>query len=328
MAAEVSTLMIERAAAADARRVLRMALADGRRTAASLEAHVTGFLAYAQEMGLDLSRQWLATRDGRMMGGCLWIESPGRTALLLLPNSATMPGGTTVTAALVHRALSEAAGSAITMAQCLIDPADARSRAVLSEAGFEEIAVLIYLECVVGDAATCGHPQEDEAMEQRTSWQQYDAASHGAFAELVMETYEGSQDCPKLSGLREIDDILAGHRAAGRFDPRRWLLARLDGRAAGCILLSENPLRPALEVTYMGVAPHARGQGIGRLLLRRALAEAYLSGFQRLTLAVDSENAPALRLYRSFGFFETARQRAMIRRMKDRGHAFSSLRHD
>jgi ribosomal protein S18 acetylase RimI-like enzyme len=52
----------------------------------------------------------------------------------------------------------------------------------------------------------------------------------------------------------------------------------------------------------MGVLSDYRGQGIGRRLLQSALAAARKLGLERVELAVLTNNAPAISLYRSLGF--------------------------
>jgi ribosomal protein S18 acetylase RimI-like enzyme len=53
----------------------------------------------------------------------------------------------------------------------------------------------------------------------------------------------------------------------------------------------------------MYVAPEARGQGIGRALLREALARAAaLPGLEQIHLDVVTTNQAAIALYRTFGF--------------------------
>jgi ribosomal protein S18 acetylase RimI-like enzyme len=144
-------------------------------------------------------------------------------------------------------------------------------------------------------------------------WITYDSRHHQAYADLIAATYEDSLDCRGLAGLRRIEDIILGHKSAGRFDPHRWLLLRCDGDAAGCILLGENPLRPALELVYMGVHPHFRRMNVGRYLLQHGLCLACSEDFTAVTLAVDQENIPALTLYRGVGFVETHCRLALIR---------------
>ena len=108
---------------------------------------------------------------------------------------------------------------------------------------------------------------------------------------------------PELEGARGLEDILAGHRAAGLFVPGRWQLGRLAGEpeAAAVLLLTEVPGRDAWEVVYLGITPAARGRGLGRAVIRHAL-EAARSHAPILELAVDLRNTPAVRLYRSTGF--------------------------
>jgi RimJ/RimL family protein N-acetyltransferase len=53
----------------------------------------------------------------------------------------------------------------------------------------------------------------------------------------------------------------------------------------------------------MYVVPTARGQGIGRALLARALEfAATIANLQQVTLAVNANNRPAIRLYKAAGF--------------------------
>jgi ribosomal protein S18 acetylase RimI-like enzyme len=56
------------------------------------------------------------------------------------------------------------------------------------------------------------------------------------------------------------------------------------------------------EVAYVGVVPEARGRGVGRELMHKAVFEARAAGAGRLTLSVDARNGPARALYREVGF--------------------------
>lgn len=59
----------------------------------------------------------------------------------------------------------------------------------------------------------------------------------------------------------------------------------------------------------MGLAPDARGQGLGRLLLARALDDGFGIGLERIELEVFASNLRALELYRRAGFVEEGRRR-------------------
>jgi len=56
------------------------------------------------------------------------------------------------------------------------------------------------------------------------------------------------------------------------------------------------------HISTLAVHPDWRGQGIGRLLLRRGLNLAAESGAQLATLEVRRSNQAAIQLYREFGF--------------------------
>jgi mycothiol synthase len=58
------------------------------------------------------------------------------------------------------------------------------------------------------------------------------------------------------------------------------------------------------EIGMVSVHPDYRGQGLGRLMLRQALAVAFRNGFHPMYLSVNAENKSAVSLYLSEGFTE------------------------
>ena len=63
--------------------------------------------------------------------------------------------------------------------------------------------------------------------------------------------------------------------------------------------------RPACELVYMGVVPEHRGTGLGRALVGQAIRKTRDLGGQVLTVAVDSNNTPARKLYEEAGMRPT-----------------------
>ncbi|MGA4843637.1 GNAT family N-acetyltransferase [Streptomyces sp. G45] len=57
-----------------------------------------------------------------------------------------------------------------------------------------------------------------------------------------------------------------------------------------------------IELARIVVAPHARGRGLGRALVRALLTEALGTGCDQVFLRVHPDNAAALGCYRSVGF--------------------------
>jgi len=94
------------------------------------------------------------------------------------------------------------------------------------------------------------------------------------------------------------------------FDERHpaaeYLVAELDGRVVGYVRLTNTiPLAShthVLSIQGFLVSDEARGRGVGRALIRAAVAEARARGARRLTLRVLGHNTPARRLYESEGF--------------------------
>ncbi len=134
-------------------------------------------------------------------------------------------------------------------------------------------------------------------------WQSFGPATEADFRDVLAATYEGSLDMPELEGVRSLDDVLASHRAGGRFEPGRWRLGRVRGEpaAAAILLMADQPDRLAWEVAYLGLTPPARGRGLGRAALAHALDLARHHR-DRIELAVDARNTPAIKLYRESGF--------------------------
>ena len=76
-----------------------------------------------------------------------------------------------------------------------------------------------------------------------------------------------------------------------------------DGAAIGCAALIALP-DGGYEVAKMTVAEGLRGGGLGKRLMQACVEAARSAGAPRLYLETNSGLAPAIALYRSFGFRE------------------------
>lgn len=76
-----------------------------------------------------------------------------------------------------------------------------------------------------------------------------------------------------------------------------------DGAAIGCVALMAIP-GGGFEVAKMAVIEGHKGRGIGRALMAACVDRARQLGAGRLYLETNSGLAPALSLYRSFGFVD------------------------
>jgi ribosomal protein S18 acetylase RimI-like enzyme len=147
----------------------------------------------------------------------------------------------------------------------------------------------------------------------------YTPETHSLFANGILASYQQSLDCPGLNGVRRIEDIVAGHKAGGEFDPRHWYVLVDRNQASentaplGVLMLSKLPRGDSAELVYLGLAPEARGKSLGDWMMRRAFTTAASMGVARLSLAVDSINSPALKLYYRFGMARMGSKVAMMR---------------
>jgi ribosomal-protein-alanine N-acetyltransferase len=93
--------------------------------------------------------------------------------------------------------------------------------------------------------------------------------------------------------------------------PGVWLtIAEADGVAAGFAVT--RAILDEAELLLLAVRPAARGRGIGRQLLRSALAEARQRGVRRMHLEVRAGN-DAVMLYRAAGFEKIGQRRDYYR---------------
>jgi ribosomal-protein-alanine N-acetyltransferase len=63
----------------------------------------------------------------------------------------------------------------------------------------------------------------------------------------------------------------------------------------------------------MGLVLEARGRGYGVQIARKALETAKRAGADRVVLAVDAANGPAIAMYRGAGFTEWDRRTVYVR---------------
>lgn len=254
-----------------------------------------------------------------MVGAILVTVLAGRVASVATPQ--TTPDAPAETGGqLVRRAAEHAEASGAVLVQALLDPADNRAIAAFSAAGFRHTADLLFMvaRCNAGvdnsDGDNTTAAVNDDGASVNLEWQEYRGDLHPRLSALVERTYEGSRDCPELDGVRAIDDILAGYRETGEFATERWLIAVRNGRDVACLLLADHPADDQWELVYLGVAPEFRGQGLGLVLTRHALAMTRRAGRQQLVLAVDAANDPATAIYRRAGFTAWERRIIFLRR--------------
>ena len=266
---------------------------------------VDSFLHYTTRQNLDISNLWVAQNGDQMLAACLVVPSPGRTGMIFI-SPIRDRGGLEITGKLISATLGGVDRQRVRLVQALLDPGQHYETKALVDAGFTSLAELIYMQRRTerGDASLL-LPDGLEAVV-------WSPQARPLFTDAILGSYEQTRDCPGLVGLREIDDIIAGHMAAGIFEPDLWLALHHRGEPAGVMLLNRMAHDAAVELVYLGLTPRWRGHGLGRVLVTRGIAQAHARGLRNMLLAVDSANAPAKRLYESLRFSAHARKRALI----------------
>jgi mycothiol synthase len=283
------------------------------------DEQVTDFLRFAIYRGIDLSGIHLAERRGVIVWAILPVYSPGRTMVLFSPPHVAPTLQDTIAPDLIARVLEDAAPHGTHLAQVLLDPDEQSVIQLYQRAGFSRLAELMYLS---RDLRRENAPQLPAGFITKS----YSTETHPLFIRAITASYNGSLDCPSLSGRRDIHDILAGHKAVGTFDPALWtVLLEHHHEPVGVSLLNRSPHSESIELVYFGLIPSARGRGLADVLLRHALHTSVKHNVRTMTLAVDSRNTPALKLYYRHNFRNVCSRVALLRDLREQSVPASTL---
>jgi len=285
------------------RTALRM-IGRGHRTRPG-RAHGALARLYRSRRRADGALFWQACRQGRGVAAAMVVPNPGRFGMLLYSPPGSDDVDVSALSTLLGRISAEACRRGLAFVQSLVHPAARADAAALESAGMIKLAELVYMRLdllVPGASAGPGVGAKDAADQAEWAWRPYERFSESELGRAIAETYAGSLDCPLLVGVRQMSDVLAGHRASGTFRPSAWWLVERDGAPAGCILVNASAVPRVAEVVYVGVSPAFRGCRLGRTMLLRAVRQAGTRKDRAITLAVDSRNTYALRMYASVGF--------------------------
>lgn len=280
-------------------------------SASSVDLTEDQVAAYASQLGVDYAHLWSGyDGDGQLIGpSVLIVLRPGRTGMVFTSpvlRRSEMQRFSQV----VGKAVSGLFVQPVGMLQALVEPTEDLLRLALIESGFVELAELEYLQRSVPRNAP------PPAWPSDVSIQPYGPQCIDDFARALESSYEQTLDCPMLRGLRRTEDVIEGHMAAGRFVADLWTLLRIGGEPAGVLLMAPIDSQQCVELVYLGLAPIARGRGLGTALIQWGLSQCAQLNMPLMTLAVDHDNRPATRLYRRQGFYRVARRQAMVMTLK------------
>ncbi|MDP6637352.1 MAG: GNAT family N-acetyltransferase [Phycisphaerae bacterium] len=254
-------------------------------------------------------RLWWSRSGRTTLAVALVVEGAGRISMLFF----SPPDAPGVDCAQLVRLIGEISRDAVeggmSLVQALIDPADSEQVAVLVDSGMMLLADLIYMS-----RNLLSRPPEPKDARDDLTWRNYKQFTEAQLGEVILQSYTDSLDCPALRGVREMPDIIAGHKCSGAFCPEAWWIVGCGDQAtpAGCILVNDSIRGPSADIIYMGVAREFRRQGLAGAMLDRAIAQASERNRQAVSVAVDTRNDHAIRVYEQSGFSEIHRRLAYV----------------
>ncbi len=268
---------------------------------------VDHFLNYARENRIDTSRVYGLWRKNRLIASVMFVPGPGKVVTVY----ASPPGRDAEPPALANlvKTASLAQNPEHTrLIQAILDPWQSTEEHVFFQAGFNRLATLSYQQL----SPVSNRPDLTALLPKELQVRNWSQANIPLFERAILGSYIKTLDCPGLVGVRDISDVIEGHRAAGTFTPGWWFVLMDQENPVGVMLLSPLSDKSTVEVVYLGLIPEYRGKKIGEKLLLGAEGIAFRFGYRNLSLAADENNPGAIHLYKRLGFRPYTRKVAMI----------------
>ena len=305
MCAAASRVSIARCDPAADKEVLSLAILawpDAER--AAYQQTIDGLIKSGQSKQIVLLE---AREENQLIAAQLAQSLPGRAAVVWQPQFvAAKTARGEVTAQIFDRLATELSQAGANLAQALVSITDKEAAERFSAGGFSHAADLLYLAANLDEA-------RDTSPSLPFEIDSFQVGEEKRLAALIDRTYIGTLDCPQLDGLRKTADVIVGYQAVGEFRPELWLIARDRAQTIGCLLMNLHPDVRHAEIVYVALIPEVRGRGWGQELINRSIEVARRAGAERIVLAVDAANEPAIRIYRRLGFFEFDRRAVWVR---------------
>jgi ribosomal protein S18 acetylase RimI-like enzyme len=254
-----------------------------------------------ERAGPSASSLWWARSGRKTLAVALAVESPGHTAGLFFSRPDTPGVDRQRLVELIAAISQDVLDRGVSMVQSLIEPHHFDRIEVLIDSGMFLLANLLYLA-----RDLMRSPPDRPAETDELVWRSFEEFTEAQLADVISRTYAESLDCPALRGVRRLEDVITGHKSSGIFCPEAWwIVGYRDQPPAGCILVNDSAYGPSSDIIYIGLAPEFRRRGLARAMLNRAIGQAADRSRRGISVAVDTDNPPAMSLYQQAGFIET-----------------------
>lgn len=257
---------------------------------------------HAHEAGeFPLDHLLVAGEESKILGVCLAAVQSDRSGLLwpAVVNS-RIEEPETVHNFLLQEALARFRDHHCWIGQAMLSPKATQDRERLTRNSFPFLTNLIFMERPV--SVVDQEAENDQRFDQLTFRKYIPDIDDELFADTIEATYIETSDCPELRVVRNSFEALESHKISGQFDPRLWKVYFENDTPIGVVLLALHPSEQLCELVYFGVCHYARGRGLGKELLRRAVEDVQQTEAKRFFLAVDDRNSHAKNIYEKAGF--------------------------
>lgn len=252
-----------------------------------------------------------AWQAGQRMAGSYFKLLSGNVATL--GGARAEPGWEQAAADLTIRQIALFSGMGLPQIQAVVRADDVPTAEIVQRAGMTLLTEIEHLWLDV----VASHSLAVNASSTATNWRSARRASQpgamhwrpanvlddSSLAQFIDETFADTLDCPALNGRRTPVEVLVGFLDGRSLsDPSlQWELLGMEPEFVGCLLLQAHD-NELMELVYMGLVREARGRGLGKAMVARAIQTAHRSTCSTLVVAVDRNNWPALNVYRDWGF--------------------------
>lgn len=205
------------------------------------------------------------------------------------------------------RLFAELRSRGVRYTQALLAPEKSDAIDRLLQLGMHQLTTMDYMVAHIGDPANevgeqpvgiNTRPASNELTMQLIS--ECDSVTNDRICQVVNGTYDATLDCPELDGIRPVEEVVRGYRSSAPL--QLWIARSVEQQDAGILILSDHAEHRQSELTYMGLLPNYRGRGWGGQLVRFAIEQTKANGREKIVLAVDRRNTPAIEQYRRSGF--------------------------
>lgn len=195
--------------------------------------------------------------------------------------------------AVLAQALEWCAAHRIKCLYFLADPNDRQTIELAEAGGFHLVDIRVTLECGMADAE--GSESGGIRLYQPGDLDRLKAIARTSHTDSRF-FFDAHFPVPRAQALFEcwIERSCEGWAQA-------VFVAEVDGVAAGYTTCHLNP-NGAGSIGLVGLAPEAQGRGLGRSLVRAAVAYLQRQQAARITVVTQGRNVRALRLYQRCGF--------------------------